>query len=105
MEILIEGTDPDKVDFQLDLYWVVKAEKDPLKIIDKYPGRFMAFHIKDANEELNQTTIGTGIIDFKTILENQKSAGYKYYFVEDERLDAPLMNVKAGHDYLRNLDF
>ncbi len=105
LEILIEGTDPELVDFQLDLYWVVRAGHDPMKIINKYPGRFMGFHIKDANEELDQTTIGTGIVDFKTILENQQISGYEYYFVEDERTDAPLKNVRAGHDYLRSLEF
>ncbi|MBO6524257.1 MAG: sugar phosphate isomerase/epimerase [Balneolaceae bacterium] len=105
MEILIEGTDPDMVSFQLDLYWVVKAGNDPMEIINKYPGRFISFHVKDSDRELNQTTVGTGIVDIKTVLGNQERAGYKFYFVEDERVDAPLMNLKAGHDYLRNLDF
>lgn len=105
MEILIEGTDPELVDFQLDLYWVVKAGHDPMEFINKYPGRFIAYHVKDADQELNQTTIGTGIVDFKTVLGNQETAGYEYYFVEDERTDAPLTNVKAGHDYLRSLKF
>ncbi len=105
MEILLEETNPDLVSFQLDLYWVVKAGYDPMKFINKYSGRFMGFHIKDANEELDQTTIGTGIIDFKTILSNQEIAGYEFYFVEDERVDNPLGNVKAGHDYLVELDF
>ena len=105
MEVLLEDTDPELVDFQLDLYWVVKAGHDPMELINKYPGRFIAYHVKDSDEDLNQTTVGSGIIDFKTILLNKDLAGYKYYFVEDERTDDPLSNLKAAHDYLVELDF
>ncbi|GAB5408984.1 MAG: sugar phosphate isomerase/epimerase [Balneolaceae bacterium] len=105
MEILIEGTDPQNVDFQLDLYWVVKAKADPLEFINKYPGRFKAFHVKDSDSELNQTTVGTGIVDFKTILTEQQTSGFEYYFVEDERTDDPFSNLTNAFNYLQKLDF
>ena len=105
LEILLEGTNPENVDFQLDLYWVVKAESDPMEIINKYPGRFAAFHVKDSDVDLNQTTVGTGIVDFQTILANQQISGYQFYFVEDERTDDPFFNLKNAHDYLESLKF
>lgn len=105
LEILIEGTDPDNVSFQADLYWVVKAGHDPMELINKYPGRFNSFHVKDADSDLNQTTVGTGIIDFKTILENRDKAGIKYFFVEDERTDDPVANIKGAFDNLQKLDY
>lgn len=105
MEILIEGTDPENVEFQLDLYWVVKAEWDPMEFINKYPGRFISFHVKDSDTDLNQTTVGTGIVDFKTVLQNQETSGYKYYFVEDERTDDPFSNLNKAHTFLESLDF
>lgn len=105
LEILLEGTDLENVDFQLDLYWVVKAESDPMEIINKYPGRFSSFHIKDSDVDLNQTTVGTGVVDFKTVLSDQQTSGYKYYFVEDERTENPLLNLKKAYEYLEVLEF
>lgn len=105
LEILIEGTDPENVDFQLDLYWVAKAGSDPVAFINKYPGRFASFHVKDADKELNQTTVGEGIIDFKTILSAPKVSGMKFYFIEDERTDDPIGNLSKGLGNLKNLDY
>lgn len=105
LDILLEVTQPENVDFQLDLYWVVKAGADPIEILNKYPGRFSAFHIKDSDVELNQTTVGTGIVDFKTILTEAENSGYKYYFVEDERRENPFSNLEKAFNYLQSLDF
>jgi sugar phosphate isomerase/epimerase len=103
MEILIEGTDPALVDFEADLYWVAKAGFKPMELIQKYPGRFKMFHVKDADENLDQTTVGTGIIDFQTILSNKEQAGLEYYFVEDERTGTPLENLKGAFGYLQSI--
>lgn len=105
MEILLKETDPEWVTFEADLYWVKKGGMDPMDLINKYPGRFSLFHVKDANEALEQTTLGTGIIDFKTILSNADKAGLEYYFVEDERTDDPLANMKANFEYISNLEY
>ena len=39
-DILMENTDPDLVDFELDMYWAYVAGYDPLKYVARYPGRF-----------------------------------------------------------------
>jgi len=105
MEILIEETQPDLVTFEADLYWVTKGGTDPMELINKYPGRFNLFHVKDANEALEQTTVGSGIVDFATILKAQEISGWQYYFVEDERTDDPFGNLKGAFDYLNQADF
>lgn len=104
-EILMDNTESDLVSFQADLYWFTKAGVDPLAYIQKYPGRFCSYHIKDANQDLDQTTVGTGIIDFESILAENETAGVQYVFVEDEREETPLQNVEKGYEYLKNLDF
>ncbi len=105
LEVLLQNTDPELVTFQLDLYWVVKAGADPMDLINRYPGRFSSFHVKDANDSLEQTTVGSGIIDFKTILAAQETSGYTHYFVEDEREDDPFGNIKADYEYVEGLEF
>ncbi len=104
-EIMLNNTNPEYVSFQADLYWFIKAGVDPIAYINKYPGRFCSYHIKDANNDLDQTDIGTGIVDFESILALNEKAGIQYVFVEDERTDNPFQNVEIGLQYLKSLDF
>ena len=76
---------------------------DPLAFIQKYTGRFCSYHVKDANENLDQTTVGSGIIDFKSILAQNEEQGIDYIFIEDERTDDPLGNIEAGLKYVKAL--
>lgn len=105
LEILLKETDPDLVSFQADLYWVTVGGTDPIELINKYPGRFSSFHVKDANPELKQTTVGTGTIDFESIFGIKDIAGMKHYFVEDEREDDPFGNLQGAYTYLTQADF
>lgn len=105
MEILLKETDPELVSFQVDLYWVTVGGTDPMDLINKYPGRFKSFHVKDSNPELEQTTVGTGVIDFASIFGIKETAGMQHYFVEDERTDDPFSNLQGAYTYLTQADF
>jgi len=104
-ELLIENTQADLVHFEADLFWVTKGGYDPLKLIKKYPGRINLFHVKDATPELEGTTVGQGIIDFKKLFEAGKADSVEYYFIEDEREDDPFSNIKADYEYMSNQAF
>ena len=105
LEIMLQNTEPDLVTFQADLYWVTRGGMNPMDLISKYPGRFSSFHIKDSDTALEQTTVGTGIIDFETILKEKQLSGWEYYFVEDERRGDPFANLEAAFNYLNTADF
>lgn len=105
LEILLSETDPELVTFEADLFWVAKGGVDPLELINSYPGRFELYHVKDADLDMEQTTIGTGTIDFEALLSARETAGLKYYFVEDERTDDPFGNLKKSLQYLNASDF
>ena len=105
MDILIGETEKNLVEFEADLFWIVKANHNPIDLIKKYPGRISLFHVKDANQEKEGETVGKGIIDFKSIFEIGKKSGLKYYFIEDERTDDPFANIKADYDYMSVQDF
>lgn len=105
LDILVKETQPDLVSFQLDLYWAVKGGADPVTFIEKYPGRFCSFHIKDAAEDLEQTTVGTGIVDFESVFNIKGKSGATHYFVEDERTDDPFGNIEAAFNYLNQAEF
>ena len=107
-DYLLEHTDPKYVNFQMDLYWVTKAGADPISYFKKYPGRFKIWHVKDMDAQGRFAPIGTGTIDFNTILAHKKQAGMKYYMVEqDKTFDGmtPLEAIKISHAGLLKIGF
>lgn len=104
-DTIIDGTDPKLVTMELDLYWVVRAGFNPIDFFKKHPGRFEFVHIKDmdkANSGLN-TEIGSGSIDFKTILAQSKLAGIKHFIVEQENFSMdPYKSITQSSSYLKN---
>lgn len=104
-ELLIESTDSDLVNFELDLFWVTKGGYDPLKLIKKYPGRINLFHVKDATPELEGTTVGKGVIDFEKLFKAGRADGVQGYFIEDEREDDPFKNIEADYKYMSTQEF
>lgn len=104
-EILLKGTDKKLVDFELDLYWVVRSVNDPLKLFKENPGRFTMWHVKDmdkTNPALN-AEVGTGSIDFKPIFAQAKLSGMKHFFVEHETnyKPNPMESVAASCAYIK----
>lgn len=104
-EILVENTDPKLVTFELDLAWITAAGKDPLAYFSKYPGRFQVWHMKDLSPELHDATLGEGIIDFKPILAQAKTAGMKYWFLEQDNCvtHTPMESIRISRNYYLKL--
>jgi sugar phosphate isomerase/epimerase len=102
-DLLLTLTDPDKVCFESDLYWMVFAGVDPVDYFSKYPGRFELWHVKDMenNPERDFAPVGKGTIDFNRIFSQKDLAGMEYFFVEqDECKIDPFDSVQISY---RNL--
>ncbi|MEI6048402.1 MAG: sugar phosphate isomerase/epimerase [Bacteroidota bacterium] len=94
-DIMMAELDKDLVTMELDLFWTTKAGQNPVDIFKKYPGRFQIFHMKDmftkqaptftTNDVSDFAPVGSGVIDFKTILASKDIAGMKYMIVEQDR--------------------
>ena len=83
-DFLIANTDPDKVFFQMDVYWVTEGKQDPVAYLKKYPERFKVLHIKD------DYVIGeSGRIDFEAIFNQFYANGFEDWFVEMEEYMSP----------------
>jgi sugar phosphate isomerase/epimerase len=79
LDYLIANTDPEKVFFQMDVYWVTIGGENPVAYLKKFPDRFKVLHIKD------DYVIGeSGTIDFKAIFMEFYKNGHKDWFVEME---------------------
>jgi sugar phosphate isomerase/epimerase len=100
-DIMLNNTDPSKLFFELDLWWIYVGGGNAVEYFQKYPGRFSLFHVKDEKE------IGaSGKIDFKSIFENAKLAGAQYYIVEQEEFSTdPFTSIKQSMDYLQKAEF
>ncbi len=107
IDYLLEHTDPDVVNFQMDLFWVTKAGADPLAYFEKYPGRFKIWHVKDMDTEGKFAPVGEGTINFKKILAQKELSGMNYYFVEQDNTfgQPPLDVIKISHAGLREIGF
>ena len=99
---LLALTEPEKVFFQPDFYFFAKAGIDPLPYFDKFPGRFLSWHVKDITSAKETTYLGNGSIDFKKIFKHAEKAGLKYFYVEQEQyVNSPLQDIRKSYDYLQ----
>jgi sugar phosphate isomerase/epimerase len=100
-DYMLKNTDPEKVMFQLDLYWIMKGEKDAVSYFNTYPGRFELWHVKDEKE------LGaSGLMDFESIFNASEVSGMQHILVEVEKYNyTPLKSVKKSMDFLNNADY
>lgn len=105
LEILLANTDPKLVDFELDLYWAVKAGHDPLTMIVAHPNRFTYCHVKDAGPapELAMMDVGAGTMDFKTIIAAGRKVGLKHWYIEHDAPKDALASIAASAAALKKL--
>lgn len=96
-DIIMRNTDTASVKLQMDLYWVMRSSKlSPAELIEKQPGRFVMWHIKDMDKiSKDYSELGNGSIDFKKILPLAKRSGLEYYYIEQ--------GGNFAHDPVRSL--
>lgn len=107
-DILLTETDKNLVKMELDLYWIVKAKQDPIAWMQKNPGRFVAFHVKDmdATPKAFFAEVGRGVIKFKDIFAKSNKSGVQLFIVEQDQCPgSPFDSLKISYDYLKNLEY
>ena len=95
-DLIMAETDPKYVSFEMDVFWVVHANQDPVKLFEKYRHRWQLTHLKDMrkstptglfsghSDATNCVAIGDGKILFPALLHAAQKAGVKWYLIEDE---------------------
>jgi sugar phosphate isomerase/epimerase len=107
IDYFIENSNPEHLNFQMDLYWVTKAEADPLAYFDKAPGRWKGWHVKDMDDQGRFAPVGEGNIDFKRILAAKEKAGMEFYLVEQDMCfnHTSLEAIAISHKGLKEIGF
>jgi sugar phosphate isomerase/epimerase len=105
-DIMLTSTDPQKVCFESDIYWMIYAGVDPLKYFRDYPGRFELWHVKDMKDTPDRgfTEVGDGIIHYDEIFKSSGISGMKYFFIEQDDcgMDS-LLSVSISYNYIKDL--
>lgn len=104
-ETLVANTDPKLVDFELDLYWAVKAGQDPLKIIAAHPKRIVYCHVKDAGPapDLAMMDVGAGTLDFKKMIDAGRKVGLKHWYIEHDSPKDDIASITASAAAMKKL--
>ncbi len=108
---LIDGLDKENVSFVLDAFWCQYAGIDVRDMIERLAGRIEVLHLKDmtADREYNgeyqypMVEIGSGVMNYKGIIECAERAGVKHFVVEDDRCfpGKSLESAKISADYIK----
>jgi len=102
-DLMLARTDPVKVGFQLDTYWIVKGGGDLSRYITEHPGRFATCHLKDIDDTGQFADVGAGEIDFAEFINLARRNGTRYFFVERDGPPKPLHSVRNSYAYLQGL--
>lgn len=121
MEILLSETDPDLVDFELDLFWAALTGTDIVGLFEKHPGRFKMCHIKDlAGDTTNfrksldfativgtlMKNVGEGELPFESYFAANEISGMKYFIAEHDNPPKPFReSIQTSYDSIAAMRF
>jgi len=113
-DILVSETKPEFVSFEMDVFWVFHAGVDPTALLKKHSTRWSLLHVKDIRKgavtglstggapPIDNVAVGTGQIDWPSVLKTAEQIGVKHFFIEDET-PSPLVCIPDSLKYLRGL--
>lgn len=106
-DYLMQNTQTDLVQCELDIYWATKGGANPVEVLRKYPGRYPILHVKDmaSGEDQDFACPGEGIIDWKAVFAESINQGTKHYNVERDNAKDGLECLKSAASYLKELRF
>lgn len=115
-DVMVDATDPETVEYEMDVFWVTHAGTDPAALLRKYPNRWRLMHIKDmkvdwptgdysgGTSEEADVPIGTGQINWSEVLAAAEEIGLEKYYIEDESTD-PIGNIPKSVAFLETVTF
>lgn len=103
IDLLLDGLDPELVEFELDVYWAAKAGVDPLEFLQRHRARVTLLHLKDMTADGAMADVGSGTIDFAALLAEARRQGVRHWFVERDDAPEPWVSLARSLDYLERM--
>ena len=115
LQVLLNNTDPELMQLQVDVFWASVAGLDPARFIRDQGERVSLVHLKDQKAEMPKTfldgtipddsfqPVGSGVLDFNTIVQAAEAVGALHCFVAQDKSSSPLEDIQRSSSYLKNL--
>ena len=103
MDLLLDRTDPELVDWQMDIFWTVHGGADPMAELDARAGRVTSVHVKDRTAAGEMVDVGAGVMDFRALLALAGELGLLHQFVEHDQPGDAIVSVRASYRALADL--
>jgi len=111
LEYMMQETTPEELGFTLDTYWVQAGGADVVQTIGRFAGRIPCVHLKDMSVaptqdgkwyEQHMASVGSGNLNWESILSAFELAGAQYALVEQDNCygEDPFLCLKRSYDYL-----
>lgn len=124
---IIDNTDPNYVDFEVDTFWAMRGGADPVEVIKRAGSRLRMIHQKDFSKTTDSPVnifsvkdpnvlvtrdefggvhkpedfceVGTGIMDIQNIINAANEAGAEYVILEQDHTQLTQMeSIKISMD-------
>ena len=119
-DVILERTDPSLVFLEMDIFWTTAGGADPVKYLDKYPGRYKMMHVKDMRKLVHFsgdggkpeqwielfpyiTDAGSGVLDLTTIIKHAQQSGVDHFIIEHDLITQPKESLEKGYHFLSTL--
>jgi sugar phosphate isomerase/epimerase len=115
-DTLAKRMDPRFANFEMDVFWVVFGNEDPVRLLQRYSGRFPLMHVKDIRKgeartfnpgtvtEEASVPLGTGEVDWPPVFEAARKRGVVHYYLEEEHPNA-VAQIQQSMRYLERIGF
>jgi sugar phosphate isomerase/epimerase len=115
-DTLAQHMDPKLANFEMDVFWVVFGNEDPVTLLERYSGRFPLMHVKDIRKgeartfnpgtvaEEASVPLGTGEVAWSRVLEAARKQGVQHYYLEEEHPNA-VAQIRQSLQYLQHIRF
>lgn len=115
-EVFLQELESDKVFFELDVFWISVAGKDPVKFMEELDGRVKLLHLKDKKKGVKVIydeskvkkdafqELGDGVLDIAGILQTAEKIGVEQCFVEQDHSSDPIASIKQSYNYLKEIE-
>ena len=115
-DTLAKGMDPKLANFEMDVFWVVFGNQNPVKLLERYSGRFPLMHVKDIRKgeartfnpgtvtEEASVPLGTGEVNWPPVFEAARKHGVRHYYLEEEHPNA-VAQIQQSLRYLERIRF
>ena len=114
-DILRERVDPDKMQFELDVFWASIGGVEPVGLMKAMQGRLGLIHLKDKLKDTPTIydegkvpkeafkELGNGIVDIKGVLAEAETQKVDFCMVEQDASPDPVNSIGESMTYLNSI--